>query len=207
MAKDELWVGIGYADRLDEFVELQQVLESIFDKNPEYRPAERWAGENDLIQIILDVATYQFFLGMLIERYGGKVLDTVETASADIVKKGLKSLLDILGRHAKHGGEVSFSIPLPNGRASRNFAIHLPNGSMDEVVQAAKAIQKIAPEIDEFFRQYFDTSRYGSPDQLVPHYLRPDGAMLELHDDRGTIALTVTIAPDGAVTSEVRKTF
>ncbi|MGW9947009.1 hypothetical protein J2W92_002346 [Rhizobium leguminosarum] len=207
MTDKDLWVGVGYADRSDDFVELEKNLQLIFGKAPEYRPAERWAGDNDLIQIILNTPAYVFLLGMLADRYGNKILDMVEKPVIEAARKGIQGLVKVLSRHAAHGGELSFSIPLPIGNAQRAFAIWLPKGDSDELIKAATAILKITPEIDRFLAEHFDPSRHVSSENLLGHYFRLDGAQLELADDRGTTTLTVKLKDDGTVTSEVQKTF
>lgn len=208
MAQHAPWVGIGYSDPPD-FKQVEEQLRLIFGMDPFYRAGERWAGENSVLQIILNPAAWGFLLGLLASHYGDKGLDLFDDYVVEKVlgrpdaTKSAEELVDSLNEYRSRNFEVAFTIPLPIGeRTSRDFSIGLvERGDIGEIIRAMVAVKKIGAEVERFLDEHFDPTRM----TVHPEYLRIDGAKLEIYSDKETITLIVHVLENGTVSTEIQR--
>lgn len=214
-------VAIGIAAEV-ETDRLASNIRVAFGKNPQRVRTEIYAGDNDVLQLILSAAEWLVALKLAtlimettIQHYYEKILTRMDRylvkrfkpASEKLSEeelhrrfKALQDIMDELRQRSQSGYQTGATISFP-GRGFREFSV-LPGSSPEEIAETALGLATIAGVLEDFLSRYedaIDTRNMGL------HALSTDHmeATFDSKDGNTMYKLTVTVAEDGTPTEKI----
>ncbi|MBX3373896.1 MAG: hypothetical protein KF817_08675 [Phycisphaeraceae bacterium] len=192
-------LGTVYEPHPREVAELSQAILSLTGEEPERRPIQGFAGPNDVVQILIDAATWPKALGAFGLLLGGKfaisfVSELGKRSAAEVWKNRenyaealrrasaapFKRLIEAIAALRQRDQTVTIAVWIPG--TQRNAGLVITSEDPVEIIWEISNVARCAPQILEIVQRKRDASPYGevdgrNPDSSIQIEIAQDGSI------------------------------